>query len=417
MQTAQPTTTPAGTWWPDRYQELVEQRQTLLDRCGPIVAGFSATTDALHPVEAGGLGRLLAATASAPEVAEGLATVQEWLRTGRDGELFIDDHAAEPLLEELLGPPTRVQCGGTSIQAAWSWSELGLEPLLALRNRSARQLRATPDGVRLAVGDGVAPARTVTATSGAPVPSNHVLELARGLRAGGVEVTRSSRITVVMARKRLQLDEDFLHRSPDFVAGGVGLVSGLNGLARATSEEVLGVVAGAVAAWREAGARLVHLELAEYARPGELSRVMAQVGPHVDSVGMNAGELTRLLGAGHPAHVAAQFAAAFGLRRVVVHADRWAMSVHRGDPRTEERALAAGSLAAANRAEHGSPRGQWRVPDAARFAVEIPEAGSAAESYRVSAVATPYLAQPRSTIGLGDTFVSGDLLVHAGTET
>ncbi|WP_159622093.1 ADP-dependent glucokinase/phosphofructokinase [Ruania rhizosphaerae] len=400
----------------DRYSELVENRSDLLDRCGPIVAGFSATTDALHHVDAAGLARLLAASGSTPSLAEGVSTLQDWLRAGRDGELFIDDVAAEPALEAILGPPARVQCGGTSIQASWSWSELGLNPLLALRNRSARQLRATPDGVRLAVEGGTVPAGSVDAEPGVPVPSNHVLELARGLSADDVHVTRSSRITVVMARKQLQLDEHFLQRSAELVRGGVGLVSGLNGLASASSADVLGVVAGAAAAWREAGARLVHLELAEYARPGELGRVMRLLGPHVHSVGMNGGELTRLVGAGDPAKAAAQFATAFGLRRVVVHADRWAMSVHRGDPATEELALAAGSLAAANRAEEGRPRAQWRVPAEASFAVEIPDAVSKVEGYRVSVVATPYLTQPRSTIGLGDTFVSGDLLIQGGTD-
>lgn len=397
------------------YERLVEQRGELVAASGPIVAGFSATTDALHRVDDAALERLMTTTRIGSDTfSEGLATLRSWLSEGRDGELFIDDEEAEPLLEQLVGAPERVQCGGTSIQASWSWSSLGLSPLLSLTSRSERQLRATADRVRVIADGEPVVVRQVAPVPGAVVPSNHVLELTRGTSGGGVQVARSSRITVVLARKRLQLDDGFLARSPELVRDGVGLVSGLNGLGRARDEAVPRV-AEAAARWREGGARLVHLELAEYAGSGELARVMELVGGHVDSVGMNASELGRLVGVGDPAHAAAGFAAEHGLARVVVHADEWAMSVHRRDPAREELALAAGSLAAANRAQAGEPQGIWTIPEQARFAVEIPPSGAVAHGYRASVVATPYLATPRSTIGLGDTFVSGDLLVQSGS--
>ncbi|GAB2622286.1 ADP-dependent glucokinase/phosphofructokinase [Pseudactinotalea suaedae] len=398
-----------------RYEQLVEQREALVAASGPIVAGFSATTDALHRVSDAALERLMTAGhVGSDTFGQGLATLRRWLLEGRDGELFIDDEDAEPLLEQLAGAPERVQCGGTSIQACWSWSSLGLAPLLALTNRSERQLRATAEHVRVIAAGEPITVRRVTPVPGPVVPSNHVLELTRGTSGGGVTVARSSRITVVLARKRLQLDPGFLTRSAALVRDGVGLVSGLNGIGRAR-EAAVPQVAEAAAGWRAGGARLVHLELAEYAGAGELGRVMELVGEHVDSVGMNASELNRLVGAGDPAHVAAAFAAEHKLARVVVHADEWAMSVHRRDPEREELALAAGSLAAANRAEAGEPRGSWVIPDHSSLAVEIPPAGPVTHGYRASVVATPYLVTPRSTIGLGDTFVSGDLLVQASS--
>lgn len=399
--------------WADFYADLAARRRALVAGAGPIVTGFSATTDALHRVTDESLARLLTAGATGSDtVDDGLATLRAWLIEGRDGELFIDDVAGEAALEALIGPAEKVQCGGTSVQASWSWSQLGLHPLLALLNRSERQLTATPVGARLATADGVVPVGDIVPEPGMSVPSNHVLELAAGLSGGGVRVRRSSRITVVFARKRLQLDEAFVSLSPTRVCGGVGMVSGLNGLGRARAE-VLPVVARTAAAWNDGGARLAHLELAEYGRPGELAEVMAAVGPHVHSVGMNASELERLVGGGDPAHRAAQFAAAHRLRRVVVHGDHWAMSVHRGDPQREELALGAGSLAAANRAEHGEPQGDWAVPARAEFSTDHPVAGRLEGGYWMSIVATPYLTAPRSTIGLGDTFVSGDLLVQA----
>lgn len=399
--------------WADFYAELTERRAELVAGAGPIVTGFSATTDALHRITDESLTRLLTAGPTGSDTVDtGLARLREWLIEGRDGEMSIDDVAGEAALVALVGPAEKVQCGGTSVQASWSWSRLGLHPLLALQNRNEQQLAATPSGVRLATADGEVPVGEVEPEPGVSVPSNHVLELAAGLRGGGVRVRRSSRITVVFARKRAQLDEAFLRLSPMRVRGGVGMVSGLNGLGRAR-EEALPVVARTVAAWNDGGARLVHLELADYARRGELAEVMAAVGPHVHSVGMNASELERLVGGGDPAGRAAEFAAAHRLRRVVVHGDRWAMSVHRGDPRREELALGAGSLAAANRAEHGEPQGEWAVPALAEFSTDHPGAGRLEGGYRMSIVATPYLTAPRSTIGLGDTFVSGDLLVQA----
>ncbi|WP_148239321.1 ADP-dependent glucokinase/phosphofructokinase [Ruania zhangjianzhongii] len=399
--------------WAGFYHALVVRRSALVAGAGPIVTGFSATTDALHRITGASLTRLLTAGPSGSEIFDaGLGTLGGWLAEGRDGELFIDDVGGEPLLEALVGMAEKVQCGGTSVQASWSWSQLGLHPLLALLNRNPRQLGATPAGVRLATADGGVPVHSITPVAGMSVPSNHVLELSAGLTGAGVQVQRSSRITVVFARKRLQLDEAFLRISPSAVRGGVGMVSGLNGLGRAR-EKVLPIVADTVAAWNDGGARLVHLELAEYASPGELAQVMTAVGPHVHSVGMNASELERLVGGGDPAQRAAEFAAAHGLLRVVVHGDHWAMSVHRADPEREELALGAGSLAAANRAANGEPQAEWAVPVRARFSSELPVAGRLDGGYRMTIVATPYLTTPRSTIGLGDTFVSGDLLVQA----
>lgn len=217
--------------WRSFYSALVEQQATLIERAGPLVAGFSATTDAVHRLSSADLQRLMLGTVGGSEAfRNGIATLREWLRAGRDGELFIDDESGEELLEQLAGPPALLQCGGTSIQACWSWSALGLQPLLSLQNRSARQLDATPPGVQVLGPSGPEPVRRAEAGDDAVVPSNHVLEFSRGTRGGDVTIERSSRITVVLTRKRLQMDERFLRDSPAHVRGGVALVSGLNGL-------------------------------------------------------------------------------------------------------------------------------------------------------------------------------------------
>lgn len=407
---------PRGGWF-DAYGELISRQPRYVSSAGPIVAGFSATTDAIHVVDDHGLAALLSSSPNSshsPAFAAGLAQAREWITSGRDGEIFVDDTTADARLDELVGAPSRVQCGGTSIQAAWSWAEMGLHPLLSLQNRSERQLTATAGGISLAEpGGATVLVRNAGVRPYAAVPSNHVLEFPAGLRAGGVTVARASRIMMIFAKKRLQLDVSFASASPQFVAGGVGLVSGFNGLGEDAGEQIAAVTE-TVREWKDAGARLVHLELADYSSRTELVEVLNLCAAPVDSIGMNASEFAQLIGGrGDLATEAGVFGDAHGFSRVVIHGDRWAMSVHHGDPKVESVALMAGCVAAANRAEVGAPRARWSLPEAAQFASEIPPQQVLASGRSVTVVASPFLEHPRSTIGLGDTFVSGDLLIQS----
>lgn len=399
--------------WRAQYEAVAQAQPDLVRDAGPVVAGFSATTDALHRIDARSLGRLLGdERTSSSALDEGRLTLRSWVSAGRDGELFIDDEGAASGLVDLVGAPSKIQCGGTAVQACWGWSSVGLSPILALCSRNALQLSVAPERTMVFESGRLVPIVEIDAIDDSIPPSNHVLEFEKGVKAQGIEVKRSSRITVVFRRKRLQLDHDFFAHAAEHVSGGVGLVSGLNGLGR-RREEVVPLIAHAARGWQEHGARLVHLELAEYSGSEELAEVLDLLGGAVTSVGMNADELARLVGSGSPPKLAGEFALAHRLERVVVHGDRWALSVHRGDPGRERLGLLAGCLAAASRAERGSPSAIWSVPEAAKFA--DPDLNSwNHDGLRTTIVSSPYLASPRSTIGLGDTFVSGDLLVHSG---
>ena len=88
----------------------------------------------------------------------------------------------------------------------------------------------------------------------------------------------------------------------------------------------------------------------------------------------------------------------------------------REDPERELDALAMGCLLASARAEAGRPVARPHAPLAAAFArpprEPISELGQS--GWRIVCCAAPFLRSPASTIGLGDTFTAGTLLVHAG---
>jgi ADP-dependent phosphofructokinase/glucokinase len=107
----------------------------------------------------------------------------------------------------------------------------------------------------------------------------------------------------------------------------------------------------------------------------------------------------------------ADFAGRLGLDRLCVHADRWAAAVTRNNPGTERSALLAGCLLAAGRAAAGRPVAPSGLPVGAKFAAPPFAETLALGEWNFVAVASPYLVAPASTLGLGDTFTAGCLLV------
>jgi ADP-dependent phosphofructokinase/glucokinase len=88
----------------------------------------------------------------------------------------------------------------------------------------------------------------------------------------------------------------------------------------------------------------------------------------------------------------------------------------REDPERELDALAMGCLLASARAEAGWPVAKPHTPAAAGFACppSPPISVCAGSGWHIVCCATPYLRDPASTVGLGDTFTAGTMLVHAG---
>ena len=74
--------------------------------------------------------------------------------------------------------------------------------------------------------------------------------------------------------------------------------------------------------------------------------------------------------------------------------------------------LLTGNLLAASRAAHGVPAAELDVHPLATYTNDFPRPRDLGGGWRVDCVPSPYLYQPRSTVGLGDTFVAGTLLAH-----
>jgi ADP-dependent phosphofructokinase/glucokinase len=133
---------------------------------------------------------------------------------------------------------------------------------------------------------------------------------------------------------------------------------------------------------------------------------------------MSLSELIELSGDGEPVESAAiRLAETHGLQRVCVHADEWAFAVTRGDAERELEALEMGCLLASARAANGYFTTPDRLPDGARLCSPPIPTSLRRGGWSVACCPAPYLEKPAATIGLGDTFLAGTLLVLGGTTT
>jgi ADP-dependent phosphofructokinase/glucokinase len=168
-------------------------------------------------------------------------------------------------------------------------------------------------------------------------------------------------------------------------------------------------------AWREQGLKTIHLEIGDYGTIAARDKVLGSLGRVISSLGMNCAELCALsVGSQDTIGKACELAEIFNLARLCVHSDTWALTVTRGDPRRELEALLCGCLLASVRAEKGFPTRPVEIPaDAGFHPLSWEKFGKSGQRSIVSCSA-PYLERPAGTIGLGDTFLAGTLLVLGG---
>ena len=197
--------------------------------------------------------------------------------------------------------------------------------------------------------------------------------------------------------------------------GGAALLSSPNAVGAQRLPRALDLMASFALSWKDAG-MTVHLELGEYPVPGALEKTLRTMAGSVTSIGLNFNEL-RSIGL-EPTALEAQmaaFAERHGVSRLVVHADHWALALTREKPERELDALAMGCLLASARAEAGRPVARPHAPAAAAFACppHAPISACVGSGWHLVCCAAPYLRNPASTVGLGDTFTAGTMLVHA----
>jgi ADP-dependent phosphofructokinase/glucokinase len=402
--------------WAERYRELAETVADAATRSGPYLLGFNACVDAVWQVEADVLALLagLAGPGSAGRDADDdtgarlLARVLERIGAGHGGELHVDWPGGPEWLGSRLPAPDRLQVGGTGPQAAWTLAELGGRAVVPLAVRSPRQLSVLHPAIEIADGHGLTSAHAAAVDPDAPDrPMHHILEFTAGTSYRGGVLPRSTRIILRFAADGIERDEQLVAAQPALLPTLRGtVVSGMNGIADAdpTSWEWLDRM---VDAWVEAAVPHVHLELADYPDAPALHRTAARYARRAHTLGLSLSELRAMSSSPDPGMAARGLAVEHGYRAVVVHADTWSLAVHRGDPADYQRRLLTGNLLASARAAAGRPQSRVGLPEHAVLCDDIPSSGAIGGGWTVSCAPAPWLPTPRTTIGLGDSFVAG----------
>ncbi len=398
--------------WRGRYEQLAERVCRSAPGARPVLISSTVDVDDIYIMTPARLGSLRGRGPSEGGLAAELALgVGKLLSEGRDGELFWDWPEGWRWLAEALGSPDRVQVGGTGPQAAWALDVLGAPTVMALESRSPEQLGVLAPNILVCSEGRMVPVHELPADVDAAPIRNEILEFPAGSGLLGSALERSHRVILRFSPIALERDEEFMAMQEELgPTAGAAVLSGLSGLglsdgaSRNWAQRLLSV-------WRECGPALRHLELGDTTRPGDLRTVMAGLRGLNSSLGLSMSELLTLWGPS--SGIAAKaLELAHGLESpcIVVHADRWALAVHRSDPSTVVRRLMTATLFASARAAAGAPRGDVTPVSYASYSEDVPESGPLGNGWRVDCVPTPFVARPASTIGLGDTFTAGLLL-------
>jgi ADP-dependent phosphofructokinase/glucokinase len=401
-----------GIGWRDTYLEVAERIRAGASAARPVLAATNACVDAVFHVDAARLSRLTAAGDGDGIGAELAARVLARITGGRGGELLTRWPAGPDWITTMLGPPDRYQLGGSGPQASWALATVGAPSVLALGDRSVEQLAVIDPRTGICA-DGVVVAAGSLVASGAPTKLPHcVLEFMAGTRCGTLAVPRSSRIILRFGDEPIERDEQFFHMAPALAAGaGAALLSGLNSLPDDGGHDRQWLVALS-RSLSQAGLAVIHHELGEFST---LARLHQAVGLGLGtSLGLSLSELFMLAGGqGDPCLLAQQVANQHGARRVIVHADHWALAVHRSDPKHQESVLLAGNAFAAARARKGEPTAALDPAEEAIYTDDLPPSDALHDGWQATCMPTPHLRQPKGTIGLGDTFTAGVLLAES----
>jgi ADP-dependent phosphofructokinase/glucokinase len=404
-----------GIRWRGAYLQVAERLMTEAPTARPVLTVSNACVDVVFHVDAERLSQLAAAQAARHGDGIGeelMGRVLARITRGQGGELLTRWPGGPSWVTAVLGPPDQYQLGGTAPQASWALATVGADSVLALADRSAEQLAVIDPRTGVCANGTVVPAGSLVAF-GAPTKLPHcILEFTAGTRFGTLTFPRSSRIILRFGDEPIERDEQFSHMAPVLAAGaGAALLSGLNSLPDDRNCDRRWLVALA-RAWSHAGLEVIHHELAEFPTLARL-RDAARLGL-ATSLGLSLSELFTLAGRpGDPRLLARQVASQYGARRIIVHADQWALSVHRSDPKHQERVLLAGNVFAAARARDGKPAAVLHPAEEAVYTDDLPTSDALEGGWQATCVPAPHLRRPAGTIGLGDTFSAGVLLAES----
>lgn len=392
--------------WRTAYRRLLDRLDEHVRAARLTLCGFCTVTDAvvsLHAAEA------LFAAAEPPEAVALAALLRDRMARGIGGEFRYDWDGGQAWLDQHL--EREVALGGTAAHAAQALAACGAPALLALSDRSERKLsRLHPDILLAEEGRAVRAADARVTSEG--VPHINIFEYTAGRPAGGVVPARSTRTIMRLHDPDLDLDPDFhrlgLERARE---AGAGLVCGFNALGRRDAEPVFAQARRIAGDWRRAGIRTIHHELAGFETAELRDRAIAAMAPVTTSLGMSHSEFNEIVGPGLDLPAAmVRLGQHLGLRRISVHADEWAASATLDDPARERAALMTGCLLAGTRAATGVHQRPAALAAEASL-LPPPFAERRVDGWEVVVVPAPYLARPKTTLGLGDTFAAGTLMI------
>lgn len=398
--------------WSDAYEALIARLPERVAQSRLTIGGFSACVDVYFSFHET-FDRLRAAAGDSAMGETLLAELERRAVGGVGGEVFVDWPEGPEWIDRHLSGQKAI--GGTSAQAAYMLAQLGAPALVALEDRSAGQLAVLHPETLVAAGDDIIPVSGVP-PRGRGRPPHYIFEFTAGERIGDSPVPRSSRTIVRFDHSALQRDAAFERASVQRAGhAGAGVLCGFNEMPPDQAADELDYAAGIATAWRNAGLDVVHLELGDFPSTELHDMTTGRLLPVVTSVGMSLSELAGLTGGSEaPEAAAIRLAEAHGLERVCVHADEWAFAVTRGDAGREREALLMGCLLASARAANGYFTTPDRLPDSARLNDPPMPSSLRRGAWSVVCCPAPYLEKPAATIGLGDTFLAGTLLVLGG---
>ena len=392
--------------WTARYADVITALPHLVADAPVTLCGLGACIDARVLLE--DIGPMLDSTV--PQAVALGRLLQTRARDGKGGELAYDWPEGPIWISQNL--PVLYSLGGTGPHAAWVLSALGAPALLALENRSDKMLKLVPEDVLLAEGGDIVRAAAAKPSRGER-PCVFIFEYTAGMAIGDVVPSRSSRVIVRFADLGLERDDAFdLVSTRMAQQAGAGLVSGFTAVPPENLDVELRRVTALARGWRTAGLRTVHLELAGYDALDHAEKVLDGLKGCVTSVGMSESEFKAIR---RTTSVTWEEMTEFGDRmdvdRICIHADQWAAAVTRRDVGVERSALMAGCLVASTRAGVGKPAFPAALDPSARFE-DVPFSQRAsANGWQFASCAAPYIRRPKTTLGLGDTFTAGCLLV------
>lgn len=391
--------------WPELYADLLAKLDGYVEHARWTFCGLGACVDAVLSVH-DAVPRLLAASDPAAQaLGEMLARRAE---AGIGGEVRVEWDGGPAWLDAALQPATAL--GGTGPHAARVLTALGTPTLLALEHRDAEQMAYLDGGIHLARGSQAVAARDI-APYGLPRPKIYIFEFTAGRSVCATAAPRSSRIIVRFTDPDTEDDPEFERLSIALAEqAGAGVLSGFSAVRGRDLDRTLRRARELALRWRKAGVPVVHLELAGFDTPALRDRTLDGLRGAYSSLGLSQSEYQALVPGDAPeTETVVATARRLEVDRLCVHADAWALTVTRGDPDHERTALMAGCLLASTRAALGRPSRPVGINPDAVF--EGPPDERRCGDWNVVACAAPYLPRPATTLGLGDTFMAGCLLV------